>query len=162
MSLQYIPTAADLNTIAEQVWSSYLDPEGINPFLPEENVAVDSEIHASVSITGSWHGHVVFASSMAAAKRAAAAFLAMNEDEVSEDDVIDVMGELANIVGGNVKSMLPSGCFVSLPHVVSAPANANHWPAAEKICELTGTWMGEPIAISMWQSESESEGEATQ
>ena len=55
---------------------------------------------------------------MAAAQRAAAAFLAMDEDEVAEDDVVDVMGELANIVGGNVKSMLPSGCFVSLPHVV--------------------------------------------
>ncbi|HEY8532290.1 MAG TPA: chemotaxis protein CheX [Micromonospora sp.] len=161
MSLQYLPTAADLNTIAEQVWASYLDPEGVSPFVPDDTAAAASDVHASVSITGTWHGHVVFACSTVAAKRAAAAFLAMGEDEVSDDDVIDVLGELANIIGGNVKSMLPGGCFVSLPHVVSAPADANHWPSAEKICELAGTWMGEPIAISMWH-ESESEGESSQ
>ncbi|SDY82019.1 chemotaxis protein CheX [Micromonospora pattaloongensis] len=152
MSVQYVPTVADLNEIVEQVWASYLDPEGVNPLIPVESAADASDIHASVSITGSWHGHVVVACSNAAGKLAAAAFLAMEPEEVTEADLIDVLGELANIVGGNVKSMLPAGCFVSLPHVVSAPAQANHWPAAVQVCELAGLWSGESIAFSMWQS----------
>ena len=59
---------------------------------------------------------VVYASSQHAARKAAAAFLAMEPDEVSKEDISDVLGELANIVGGNVKAMLPAGCFLSLPH----------------------------------------------
>lgn len=155
MSLQYIPTVADLNEIVEQVWQSYLDPEGVNPLVPVDEPNDVSEIHASVSITGTWHGHVVVACSTAGGRQAAGAFLAMDPDEVSDEDLNDVLGELANIIGGNVKSMLPAGCFVSLPHVVHAPAHANHWPAAEKICELSGLWSGEPIAVSMWQSQTE-------
>ena len=84
-----------------------------------------------------------------------AAFLMMEPEEVSEADLADVLGELANIIGGNVKSMLPDGCFISLPHVVTVPTSANHWPAAEQICELAGLWGGEQISISMWQSRAE-------
>lgn len=108
----------DLHEIVEQVWSSYLDPDGIEPLLPifsEEDVAaLKTDMHASVSITGTWHGHVVVACNEPAAKNCSAAFLAMEADEVGEEDMMDVLGELANIVGGNVKSMLPPGCFVSL------------------------------------------------
>jgi chemotaxis protein CheX len=105
-----------------------------------------------VSITGSWHGHLVYACSTLAAKRAAAAFLAMEVDEVGQEDIQDVLGELANIIGGNVKAMLPNGCFLSLPTVVMAPATASFYPAAERISGLFGQWDGEPISISMWQS----------
>jgi chemotaxis protein CheX len=105
-----------------------------------------------VSITGTWHGHLVYACSMRAAKKAAAAFLAMEEDEVGAEDISDVLGELANIVGGNVKAMLPAGCFLSLPTVVLAPETASYYPAAERISGLYGVWDAEPISISMWQS----------
>jgi len=111
-----------------------------------------SEVHSTVSITGSWHGHLVYASSQYAAKKAAAAFLAMEPDEVSQEDISDVLGELANIVGGNVKAMLPTGCFLSLPTVVLAPDTASYYPAAERISGLYGSWEGEPVSISVWQS----------
>jgi chemotaxis protein CheX len=155
VTVQYVPTVDDLNEIAEQVWSAYLDPEGINPLIPLDDVAFGGDLHGSVSITGSWHGHVVVACSAGAAKHAAAAFLAMDPAEVTDADLADVLGELANIVGGNVKSMLPEGCFISLPHVVSAPSSVNHWPSASQICELSGSWAGEQVSISMWQSRAE-------
>ena len=151
MSNDIVPTVADLTEIVDQVWSSYLDPEGVNPLLPVGPVEGAGDMLGSVSITGSWHGHVVVSVSGAAAKHAAAAFLAMTPDEVSDEDVVDVLGELANIVGGNVKSMLPAGCFVSLPHVVTNPGTAR-FPSAVQVCELAGTWLDEPVSISMWQS----------
>jgi chemotaxis protein CheX len=109
-------------------------------------------VHSSVSITGSWTGHVVYASSTAAARKAAAAFLAMEPDEVSQEDLSDVLGELANIVGGNVKAMLPPGAMLSLPQVVLAPEAATKYPNAERVSGLYGIWEGEPVSISMWQS----------
>jgi chemotaxis protein CheX len=135
-----------------QVWVSYLDPEGVNPLIPTGDEKQPSEVHSSVSISGSWTGHVVYASSTVAARKAAAAFLAMEADEVSPEDVSDVLGELANIVGGNVKAMLPTGCFLSLPQVVLAPESATKYPNAERISGLYGVWEGEPVSVSMWQS----------
>ena len=147
-----VVTEGDLAEMVEQVWVSYLDPEGVSPLLTNGEVKQPSEVHSTVSITGSWHGHLVYASSQNAARKAAAAFLAMEPDEVGQEDISDVLGELANIVGGNVKAMLPAGCFLSLPTVVLAPDTASYYPAAERISGLYGTWDGEPVSISMWQS----------
>jgi chemotaxis protein CheX len=155
MSVEVVVNANDLAEMVEQVWVSYLDPEGINPLIPTGDEEQPSDVHSSVSITGSWSGHVVYASSETAAKRAAAAFLAMEVEEVSEEDVTDVLGELANIVGGNVKAMLPAGALLSLPQVVMAPDKATRYPSEERITGLYGTWDGEPVSISMWQSRTE-------
>ncbi len=150
-----VPNVADLTEMVEQVWLSYLDPEGVDPLVPAESGQRESEVHSSVSITGTWQGVVVYGSSEAAARQAAAAFLAMEPDEVTQEDVSDVLGELANIVGGNVKAMLPPGCFLSLPQVVLAPESATRYPSAVQVAGLYGTWRGEPVSITMWQSRTD-------
>ena len=66
------PTDEDLSTIAEQVWSSYLDPEGVSPLLPFPSPRQLVEVSASVSVTGAWRGHVVLSCSSNASKNAAA------------------------------------------------------------------------------------------
>jgi chemotaxis protein CheX len=160
MSVEVEVNENDLAEMVEQVWMSYLDPEGLNPLIPTYDDSQPSEVHSSVSISGSWTGHVVYASSMVAAKNAAAAFLAMEADEVSPEDLSDVLGELANIVGGNVKAMLPPGCFLSLPQVVLAPETATTYPSASRISGVYGLWEGEPVNVSMWQSRSDLKEEA--
>jgi chemotaxis protein CheX len=159
MSVEVEVNENDLAEMVEQVWESYLDPEGVSPLIPTYDDNQPSEVHSSVSITGSWTGHVVYASSTKAARRAAAAFLAMEADEVSQEDVSDVLGELANIVGGNVKAMLPPGALLSLPQVMLAPASTTHYPNAERISGVYGLWDGEPVSVSMWQSRSEKKEE---
>jgi chemotaxis protein CheX len=155
MSVEVVVNENDLAEMVEQVWVSYLDPEGVNPLIPTGDEKQPSEVHSSVSISGSWTGHVVYASSTAAAKKAAAAFLAMEVGEVSDEDVADVLGELANIVGGNVKAMLPAGALLSLPQVVLAPESATKYPNAARVTGLYGLWEGEPISVSMWQSRND-------
>jgi chemotaxis protein CheX len=161
MSVEVLVKESDLAEMLEQVWVSYLDPEGINPLVSTGDAAQLSEVHSSVSITGAWAGHVVYASSTVAARKAAAAFLAVEPDEVSQEDLSDVLGELANIVGGNVKAMLPAGCFLSLPQVVLAPETATHYPSADRVSGLYGLWEGEPVSVSVWQSRSELKSEDT-
>jgi chemotaxis protein CheX len=148
--LAVVPTVENLQEIADQVWTAYLDPEGIYPLLVGETSESPSAVSASVSLTGAWHGHVVVTCSTRAARSATAAFMAMESDEVGEEDMVDVMGELANIVGGNVKSMLPAATLVSLPQVVTGATL--QFPTTRQVCELSGTWLDEPFSISMWQS----------
>ena len=161
MSVEVEVNENDLAEMVEQVWVSYLDPEGVSPLIRTHDESQPSDVHSSVSISGSWTGHVVYASSTGAARKAAAAFLAMDAEEVSQEDLSDVLGELANIVGGNVKAMLPPGCFLSLPQVVLAPESATKYPNAERITGLYGLWEGEPVSISMWQSRHDVKKEET-
>lgn len=152
MSVEVEVNENDLTEMVEQIWESYLDPEGLNPLIPTYDENQPSEVHSSVSITGSWTGHVVYASSTLAARRAAAAFLATEPDEVGEEDLADVLGELANIIGGNVKAMLPPGAFLSLPQVVLAPETTARYPNSQRISGVYGIWGGEPVSISLRHS----------
>jgi chemotaxis protein CheX len=161
VSTDAVVSEDELADMVEQVWVSYLDPEGVHPLIPTGDQAQPSEVHSSVSITGSWTGHVVYASSTAAARKAAAAFLAMEPEEVSQEDLSDVLGELANIVGGNVKALVPPGALLSLPQVVLAPETATKYPNAERISGLYGRWEGEPVSISVWQSRNDLNKEET-
>jgi chemotaxis protein CheX len=156
MSIEALPTVKDLLVIMDQVWLSYLDPDGIDPLVPDDDAPITSDIHAWVAITGTWEGHVLVTCSRAQARNLAAAFLAMEVDEVPDEDVADVLGELANIVGGNVKSMLPAGCTLSTPYFVGEGTAPFGRPEAACVAELVGRWRDETLSVGMWHSRDES------
>ena len=63
-----------------------------------------------------------------------------------EEDVADAFGEIANVVGGNVKAAAARPVrSLSLPDVGDAPAVRN--PA--DICRVDVLWRGEPLSISV-------------
>ena len=151
------PTEDDLRTIAQQVWSSYLDIDGSKPLLPVPAANVIVDVTGSVSVTGAWRGHVLVGCSDGASRNAASALLGIQLDEVTDDDVADALGELANIIGGNVKSLLPEPCALSLPHVHVESA-AGKYPAAVEVCKLDGSWLNESVTVSVLESTADFAG----
>lgn len=76
------------------------------------------------------------------------ALLALGADAaVSEADHADAMGELANVVGGNVKSVVAGGGTLTLPVVADAPPELGD---AEIVMETWLTWRGRPVGVSIW------------
>ncbi len=67
-------------------------------------------------------------------------------EEVSDADYVDAVGEIANVVGGNVKALVPDPGPLTLPQVATAR------PAATRRCCSTRpfAWRGRPLAISLW------------
>lgn len=155
MSATAAPSYEELQAMTDQVWTSYLDPEGVNGLVlaPPDGRAM--EVSASVSVIGAWNGHVVVDCSTGASRHAAAAMLAVDLQDVTQEDVTDALGELANIIGGNVKALLPEPCALSLPHVLINGASG--WPAVIEVCRLTGTWLDEPVRIRVLASQGEKE-----
>ncbi|MCZ7527730.1 MAG: chemotaxis protein CheX [Acidimicrobiia bacterium] len=70
-----------------------------------------------MQITGAWEGAVMLDLPEPLARDAAAAMFGMEPDELGDDEVLDALGELANMIGGNVKGMLDADCKLSLPTV---------------------------------------------
>lgn len=151
------PTEDDLKVIAEQVWSSYLDLDGASPLVPTPAEKHQADVTASVSVTGAWRGHVLISCSDAAARHVAAALLGIDFDDVAEEDIADALGELANIIGGNVKSLLPEPSALSLPHVHVEGASG-HYPAVTEVCHLEGSWMEESVTVTVLESTTDLAG----
>jgi len=74
---------------------------------------------ASVHIAGEWTGTVVLSLSPELSQKASAAMLALPESDVTEADRKEVATELVNMIGGNLKSLLPAPSFLSLPTIVA-------------------------------------------
>jgi len=71
-----------------------------------------------VQLTGDWNGAVLLECSRDQACNFAGRILAMQPPETVDDDVRDVLGELANMIGGNMKCGMTPGVRLSMPTVL--------------------------------------------
>ena len=70
-----------------------------------------------VQIVGGWKGAVRLDIDMAFARQACAHLLGVDPRNLSTDDIRDAAGELANITGGSVKTLIAPTSSLSLPSV---------------------------------------------
>jgi chemotaxis protein CheX len=73
---------------------------------------------SAVHLAGDWNGAVLLECSRSQACRFAGRFLSQDPTASVDDDVRDVLGELANMIGGNLKCVLTRGIVLSMPSVV--------------------------------------------
>lgn len=137
-------------TIAEEVFSAMIDGEpGLLVPWPEGEVEQDDVMHAWVDVAGEHPGRVLFSTARSTALAITRALLAMEEGEpVGDADFVDALGEVANVVGGNVKALVPDPGALTLPQVTHAGP-----PPLEPerlLHETRMSWRGQMLAISLW------------
>ena len=76
-----------------------------------------AELTAAVYYVGTWKGAVILECSTVQAMNWASRLMSV-PPPVSLDDAGDGLGEVTNIVAGNVKPLLPPGAGLSIPSVV--------------------------------------------
>lgn len=142
--------------IARTVWSSFLHM-AVRELEPSESSTADHwhSASATVHITGSWNGTVILSCSTTLARRAAAAMFQTPGEDLDDAEVADAFGELVNIIGGNLKSLLPEPSQLSLPTVSHGAAHVVNVPGAglmeivELVCE------GERLTIAVWDKRAD-------
>jgi len=105
-----------IEQIVENVFQTMMDMEvqpSDAPWPPAGEV-----ITAAISLSGSWKGAVLVECAVPEALLFASRMVDVDPPAGVNDDVRDALGELANMVGGNLKSILPGGVELSLPSVV--------------------------------------------
>ena len=137
-----------IEQIAQSVFATMLELELVRvdaAALPESDLLL-----AAVHIVGQWTGSVVLALSQPVAVSAAARMLRMPEDDVVEADKKDVASELANMIGGNLKSLLPSPSFLSLPTIVSGRDFGLQVRDAESLDDVVLACEAGPIQVMLF------------
>ena len=128
--------------IAEQAWTALVGEDEVLVPLPAPLPAVTRS--SWVEIVGPWTGTVVLTCGADTAVELTGALLRGHAPAVLEDeDVDDALGELANVVGGNVKAVLPGPSVLGLPEVGSAPEAG---PGSVRVDLL---WRGRSLTITV-------------
>ena len=140
----------DLDTIAAMVGELLL---GVSPLRvgAEEPPELAREPVAFVELTGAWEGIVALRLSPGLLSRAAQTYLGLAPGEASEEDLADVRRELANVVGGNFKTLLNRPTQLSLPFVDGEAAlRTGRGPMRER-CRRAFSAAGEPLCIAIYE-----------
>lgn len=139
------PAPVDLEALVTDMWASFVGaPELLLPAAPTaEDVPLWS---ATVTVTGEWRGMVTVDLAEPAVLAVTRGMLGFGDDEEPDAaSCADAVGELVNVVGGNVKSLMPGPSTLSLPVVshgaVELPSEMTEATA------LHLTWQGAPVRV---------------
>ena len=134
-----------VQSITQEAWSALI---GDDEFLvPLPGGLPDDAMSSWVEVVGPWTGAVVLTCGRATAEELSRSLLKEHAPPVLDDeDVQDALGELANVVGGNVKAVLPGPSVLGLPEVGSAPA------AGPDTVRVDLLWRGESLTITVQSS----------
>ncbi len=109
--------ATEVFQAVESVFDSMLGLE-LNPANGSDgSLGSGSRLTSTIGLAGDWNGTVMLQCSGEMACLLASALLQMECPEV-DDDVKDVLGEISNMVAGNISRLAPGQVSLGLPVVV--------------------------------------------
>ena len=148
-------TGEQVAEITRDVWGSFLS-------MDLEHVAADSSVATDplsgptmtgcVHLSGAWGGSVLVETTADHAQQAAEAMFAADPGSLSAEEVSDALGELTNMVGGNVKGLLPAPSSLSLPSVAGGESYTMRVPGAVLVVRVHLIGPAGPVRITVWRS----------
>ncbi len=152
-------TTADISTvtgdqiveIVRDVWGSFLAMDVV-PAAPDEGSLVGDTMTGCVHVTGEWEGSVLVETTAIHAQHAAEAMFAADPGSLSADEVGDALGELTNMVGGNIKGLLPAPSKLSLPSVAGGESYTLRVPGAVLMERVLLEGPAGPVRVSLWRA----------
>lgn len=142
-----------VSEITRMVWAAIIDAPDTLVEREGNGEGATRELTGLVEISGTWNGTVCLGFSRRAARQAAAAMFGAEGDELADDEVADAVGELVNVVGGNLKGLLPPPASLSLPTVHEGDPTTVGTGRAEMVSEIQFDWCDEPVAVVIWRAD---------
>jgi hypothetical protein len=142
---------ATITEITQTFWGAYLPDDG--ELLPGAHLPATEEVRCRVDIGGAWTGSVELACSFAVARRIASVMFATTDAALEDADVRDAVGELVNVVGGSIKSILPTPTSLSVPKVQEVHEDDGEWRFGSELeHEVLLAWSAEPVIVRVWRT----------
>lgn len=136
--------------IAAEVFAAMIDGEpGLLRVWDGTEPALVDEIHAWVDVHGAMSGRILLSTERSTAQELTRGLLAMAPDEpVDDSDIVDALGEVANVVGGNVKALVPDPGALTLPQVAHERPETDPAALLHRLCL---DWRGRLLVIGLWR-----------
>jgi chemotaxis protein CheX len=145
--MQVEVSAESVSQIVESIFATMMDLNVVQTEMPWHSAG--DRVTASVFLDGEWNGAVSFECNHDQACLFAGQLLSTDPPEVMDDSVRDVLGELANMIGGNVKSAMAPGARLSMPVVVDGSQYGLRICGAEVQERLAFSFAGGPFWVTV-------------
>jgi chemotaxis protein CheX len=139
--------------ICEAVWTSMLGLPLSRRIAVGDPVLSRARPHVSafVQFTGGWCGCISLDCPVDLGRTLAASMFAVEPADLSANEMRDALGEIANIIGGNFKSLVPPPVEISLPSVLEGSDWRVSFPGSDLWAELGLDCAGEPLRVRVYQ-----------
>lgn len=139
--------------LTSTVWETVLSL-GIEN-VPNEDVCADEgeTVSACVHISGGWVGSVIVTCPRDVAVRIASRMFELDPEEVEDELVHDAVGEVVNMIGGNVKGLVPGPSQLSLPAVATGVHTRLAVPGSRPITQLSFRTDGDPVRVVLTRND---------
>lgn len=143
---------AEIEAIVKTIWSTLVD-------LPIDAGAGELRTDAStmtgiVHIDGAWHGAVLLQCPMGLAGILASAMF-QGDCPPTVEEIGDALGELTNVVAGNIKALLPEPCKISVPTIARGSNYAISVVGTQPVTTLHFTCSDSSIVVALVQRSSD-------
>jgi chemotaxis protein CheX len=142
---------ANIHEVAQCVFETMLN---MHLELADDGAPGPDDLLATIQISGAFMGSVILGLSDQAARASAATMLSVPGSEVSRADERDVAAELVNMIGGNIKSLLPGPSMLSLPAVMEGRQASFQVHGAEILESVVLSSPGGPLSVRLYASEA--------
>jgi len=106
----------DVVAITQNVSSTMIQMDA-HPISMDACGEPEMEMVGCIQIVGEWCGTVLLKTSVALASTAGSRMFGLDENDVADVERQDSLAELTNMIGGNIKSIVPSPSNLSLPTI---------------------------------------------
>jgi len=142
-------------SIAQDVWESFLALALVPHPLGEQAAdPAGPTLTGCVSVSGSWEGSVFLRCGADLARSAAEVMFDAEPGGLSAEEVCDALGELTNMVGGNIKSLLPGPSRLSLPSVAAGNSYTVRVPGAVLLTRTALLCGSGTVTVCVWKAVS--------
>ena len=142
----------DLDTVVCSVFATMM---GLEVWPGDEPCpATAGMLTGAVYLTGQWAGAACIHCEPQQAREFAARFLGIPPPDAIDNDVRDVIGELANMIAGNLKCTLAPGIRVSIPSVTDGADYSLRVCGARVMCRASFRTDDGPFWITLVDSPS--------
>ncbi|WP_320821940.1 chemotaxis protein CheX [Reinekea sp.] len=121
------------------------------PYLADKESMPALDMTGIIGVSGPNRGCVYFSAPRILLKHL---LLSIGEAQTNEDNMVDLVGEVANTIAGNARSILGETFMISIPIVVEGQPSAIHLPKNTRSYIIPITWKSYTAAIAICLSET--------
>ncbi len=140
----------EITEYAKMIWSSVLGIE-IKPSNKPIELKDTQQPKVQIKINGKWNGTIILNFAPHLLKIAASKMFSVDAEETTNEEKNETLAELANMIGGNIKGLVPEPSSLSLPEVISSKIDQGSLPP-KTLTQVCFESSGSEFGISILES----------
>lgn len=144
----------EIQQYTQLVYSTLLSIE-VQPLPGQYETSSTDTFTGSVQITGKWNGALLLSLPSSLVNTLTETLFSLEPGKATTEDKKDAVGELINMIGGNIKALLPQPCTLSVP-LLGVEGHDLYFPSTEMVTHCQFVCQEKSFAISLYEKTEKS------